>query len=273
MKHLLLLVSLVLFVASASADTSAHILVSLRDLGQTAVSRRAVSLTPLTPYPRTIDTNLVTRDIRRLFSDTNGLCTFSNVLWGTYRLDIWGVPSSTFALTLGTNQAGTVSAAALVTTSGLLPPNPATNYYTQAQVDALLNNATTSGLTTNVTLNLTNGTPATFWFTNGLLMRISTPVVGTNYILVVYQEGWQDGIYEWTLDPDDGLPYDGYRRSIGDPANDEWACIFFRADPGQWEAWHKELGTWNGGWGTSTTTNITGAWNDPGFMVSYSDPS
>lgn len=136
--HSRFLASLLLCVFALSAFSQVHVQVSLRDLRQRVITRRAVLLTPVAPYPRTQGTNLFTREPLALTTDAAGLCTFSNMMWGTYRLDVFGTPFASFNLSIGTNLSGVVSAAALVTNPQALPPNPATNYYTMAQVDALL---------------------------------------------------------------------------------------------------------------------------------------
>lgn len=136
MKKLTFLLALLPLVLRA--DDAANILVSLRDHGLSIAARRTVLLTPLSPNQRTYSTNLFTYDPLARQTDTNGICVFSNLLWGSYRLDIFGKPGMSYTLTLGTNHSGTVSAAALKDNPDALPPNPSTNYYTMSQVDALL---------------------------------------------------------------------------------------------------------------------------------------
>lgn len=121
---------------SVLADESAHIICSARDLGQTVIAKRLFTLTPIAPASRSISTNLFSKEPKSLQTSTDGVCTFSNVVWGYYRLDL--APNNSWNLLLGTNQSGTVSAAALITNAAAYPPDPATNYYTMAQTDALL---------------------------------------------------------------------------------------------------------------------------------------
>lgn len=123
---------------SAFAADSAHIWVRLTDFQQTAMSGVRATLTPISPLPRTYGTALFARTPRSLVTDAAGTCTFSNVLWGVYRLDLAGNPGTSYTLTLSTNHSGLVSAATLATVPAAVPPNPATNYYTMSQIDALL---------------------------------------------------------------------------------------------------------------------------------------
>lgn len=120
----------------AKADDSAHIVCSARDLGQTVIAKRLFTLTPVAPLARTISTNLFSKEPKSLSTSVDGVCTFSNVIWGYYRLDL--APNNSWNLLLGTNQSGLVSASVLITNSAATPPDPATNYYTMAQTDVLL---------------------------------------------------------------------------------------------------------------------------------------
>lgn len=137
------------------ADEAIHLQVDLMDLGQSRVARRTVQLVPISPYPRTMNGYLFTREPKTLMTSTNGTCVFSNVVWGVYRLDVTGNPASSYSLTIGTNLTGTVSAAAVVVTPGTLPPNPATNYYTVSHIDALV---PVLAAGSNVTISVTGNT-------------------------------------------------------------------------------------------------------------------
>jgi len=141
----------------ASADDSAHVVVSTRDLGLGVLSRRVVMLLPVPPYRTSLGTNIFSRDPRRLTNDTAGVCVFSNTLAAYYQLQIVGnpalnQPNVTYTMNLGTNHSGLVSAAALISNPEVPPPNPSTNYYTQAQVDALLAPLAIPENLTNVTI-------------------------------------------------------------------------------------------------------------------------
>ena len=120
------------------ADDKVHIVVPASYTGDAAVSRQALTLTPLAPLPRTYGSNIFSKVPIGRTTDTSGVCVFSNILWGSYRLDIPGNPGTSFPLLVGTNLSGLVNVAVLITNVSTLPPNPATNYYTQAQIDALL---------------------------------------------------------------------------------------------------------------------------------------
>jgi hypothetical protein len=173
-----LITILCLFALAVRADNSAHIQVRAVDASQTALSRIPVTLTPLAPLSRTISTNTFSIKPLTLTTSTNGIATFSNMVWGYYRLDLSGNPGTTFKLMLGTNHSGVVNAAVLYTNSAAMPPDPATNYYTMAQVDALIDSIDTGGgggSATNVYRSV--GAGGISVLTNGLLYTISNNVV------------------------------------------------------------------------------------------------
>ena len=176
--RLLFTLCLAFAAAVAAAAQEAHLVVSARDLGMAPVPNRTVTLTPIAPVPRTLGTNLFSREPRSRRTDLDGVCVFSNVVWGAYRLDLSGAPGTSFPLILGTNTTGYVSAAALLTLPAALPPDPATNYYTAAQVDALLDALPgAQGAATNIySTAFGEGLAAQ---TNGLLYEVS---VNTNTI-------------------------------------------------------------------------------------------
>lgn len=155
------------------ADDSAHIVCSARDLGQTVIAKRLFTLNPVAPLSRAISTNLFSKEPKSLYTSADGVCTFSNVIWGYYRLDL--APNNSWNLLLGTNQSGLVSASVLITNTAALPPDPATNYYTMAQVDVIVgaiemgsgfqhgseNLTNWSGITIDSKQDALNYTPAT----------------------------------------------------------------------------------------------------------------
>lgn len=131
------------------ADEMINLVCRGTDFGANPTTNTTFTLTPTGPLRRTYGTNLITLVSRGIRCDTNGVATFTNTLWGKYRLDIPGNIASSFNLDVGTNHSGNVSAATFVTPSGFRPPDPATNYYTQAQMDALLLQVQMNGGATN----------------------------------------------------------------------------------------------------------------------------
>jgi len=119
---------------------------SVADYGLNAQRRVAVTATLLSPNPRTIDNTLVRQDPVATTTDGNGAFAFTNFQWGIYSLNVQGQSGTQFKFIVGTNTIGTTPLASLISNSAALPPNPATNYYTQAQVDALLSNLPTGGV-------------------------------------------------------------------------------------------------------------------------------
>ena len=135
MKILRLLTLLFLAVNARAAD-SINIHVPTRNILQGTLQKRNVTLTRTASLPQTYNTNIFSQEPITQATDASGNTTFSNVIWGYYRLDISGTPSTSFRLTVGTNLSGTVNVVTLITNSASVPPNPATNYLTEAQSDA-----------------------------------------------------------------------------------------------------------------------------------------
>ena len=134
MKRLLAL--LLLLPLAAWGDDKINIAVPALLTGDAVISRQPLTLTPTSPLPRTYYTNVFSRQPVSRATDANGLVTFSNIVWGYYRLDIPGNPGTSFGLVVGTNLSGTVNVVTLITNTASVPPNPSTNYLTEAQSDA-----------------------------------------------------------------------------------------------------------------------------------------
>ena len=176
-----------LIVLSATATDSANILVSVQNFGQNPLQRRQVMLTPISPLVRAELTNQFTTEPISQITSTNGVTTFSNVLWGVYRMDISGSGKS-YTLTLGTNSAANVSAVSLIGTT-TLPPDPLNNFYSQAQIDALLASSGTasvhSAAGTNVTVVTNSATLVTISAdaqTNATLANLALTGAITNVV-------------------------------------------------------------------------------------------
>lgn len=109
-----------------------------RDYGQYPQPSVRITLTLITPNPRTYSGLFIRQQPISKFTDTAGVGYFTNILWGTYRADIAGQPGTSFTLYVGTNTLGTVNAASLATNSAAVPPDDSLLYYSRAQVDALI---------------------------------------------------------------------------------------------------------------------------------------
>lgn len=96
-----------------------------------------VKLTLVSPKPRVVDGVMIQNDPVPIQSGTNGTFAFTNILWGKYTLAVGNMPT-TWTVNVGTNTTGTVPIGSLADSATPVPPNPATNYYTQSQVDALI---------------------------------------------------------------------------------------------------------------------------------------
>jgi hypothetical protein len=111
----------------------------------------ACTLTLVSPNPRTVNGVFIRRDPVVATSDTNGAFYFTNVVWGNYTLTFAGRVDTVFKMAVLTNTEGDVPMASLATSATVAMPNPATNFYTMSQVDALVAGAGggTSGALTN----------------------------------------------------------------------------------------------------------------------------
>lgn len=108
------------------------------DYGLAVQSNVTATLTLIYPNPRTSGGVMVRQDPITRVTGASGEFRYTNILWGKYQLSLSGRVATPFTFWVGTNTTGTVSISALVTNAAAIPPNPATNYYTQAQIDALL---------------------------------------------------------------------------------------------------------------------------------------
>lgn len=84
-----------------------------------------------------INRPLVSNDNIQTCTDTNGNFTFTNVLWGKFSLSANDSSQTTWILYVGANTLGLCPILSLITNSAAIPPNPGTNYFTQAQALAL----------------------------------------------------------------------------------------------------------------------------------------
>ena len=149
-----LLFALLLFVGLGGLFAQTNVLTgTVVNYGISPETNVVVTLTLVSPNPRIVDGEFVRRDPIVTYSSTNdGSFSFTNIIWGKYTLSLAGRTPTEFTLYVQTNTLGTVPLGSLATTVTPLPPNPATNYYTMSQVDALLAGVTggTSGTTNKI---------------------------------------------------------------------------------------------------------------------------
>ena len=135
-----LLFALLLFAGLGGLFAQTNVLTgTVVNYGISPQTNVAVALTLVSPNPRIVDGEFVRRDPIVTYSSTNdGSFSFTNIIWGKYTLSLAGRTPTEFTLYVQTNTTGVVPLGSLATTVTPLPPNPATNYYTMPQVDALL---------------------------------------------------------------------------------------------------------------------------------------
>ena len=159
-----ILAFVVVFCALACFAQQNVITFTVADFGQAAVANTRVTLTLLSPNPRTSGVTFIRQDPVAKLTSSLGVCTFNNILWGIYRVDIAGAVGTTFKIEVLVGTVGAVHASSLVVGSPATPPNPINTYYNQSQIDikfaASLNGINiTNILGTNV-LYSTNSAPS-----------------------------------------------------------------------------------------------------------------
>ncbi len=172
MNRLLILLLFLLLIRPAGG---ADLYVPLQNLRQQPSSRTALTLTPL-EGSRNSGSALIEQRPVSAVTTTNGTWTFTNVLWGRYRLDAAGAPSSSWTFEVP-NTNILVDVTTLIGNTNA--PNPRTNYWTAAQTAAAITGAT-NGITggsgtagTNYTIYNTN-LPAGVVDTNGFTLGVGT---------------------------------------------------------------------------------------------------
>jgi hypothetical protein len=105
----------------------------------------AIELDIVSPLNRVVNGQLISNDAVWAYTDTNGYFAFTNVYWGTYQALLHDSQGSHYPVYVGTNTLGTLPLTACIKSAAAMPPNPGTNYYTQAQIDALLSNFSPGG--------------------------------------------------------------------------------------------------------------------------------
>ena len=137
---------------------------NLSSFEQTSDTNVTMELDLITPVNRTWNGLLISNDPRTNSTDAFGNFGFTNVIYGKYRLSADDNTSTTWILYVGTNTIGNVPIASLITNSAAIPPNSATNYYTQAQINALL-----------ASLSSASGSNQVFWAATNILTTNARP--------------------------------------------------------------------------------------------------
>jgi hypothetical protein len=127
------------------------------DYGLSPQRKVNVTLTLVSPNPRTINNIPIRQDPVATTTDTNGWFAFTNIQWGSYTYALSGQFGTVFKMQIYTNDNGSIPIASRTITVAVAQPNPASNYYTMSQADARFALAGSGGgLTTNQTYLLTN---------------------------------------------------------------------------------------------------------------------
>lgn len=155
MKVCLALLAIILcFSTQAQTNILTGNLAAFNISGRTNVT---MTMQIVSPKKRTVNNILISDDAIPTCTDTNSNFSFTNVIFGKYSLTAGDSSSTTWILYVGTNTLGNVPLASLITNSAAIPPNPATNFYTAAQIDAKFSTFSGGSGGTNST-SLTNTT-------------------------------------------------------------------------------------------------------------------
>lgn len=108
-----------------------------------------LSLNLSTPKNRVISNVFISNDPLISLSDTNGNFAFTNVQWGNYFLTASDSSDTRWPVGVGTNVTGSVTLGSLVNQTANMPPNPATNYVSQSQLQSAISRISGGGGSTN----------------------------------------------------------------------------------------------------------------------------
>lgn len=127
--------------------------------GQPPQAHLTATATLLSPNPRNDFNQQSFQQFRSTpINQTNGYYSFTNLVYGYYSLTISGPYGTTFHFWVSQGNVGTIPIGSLISNDDTAPPNPGTNYYTTAQIDALL--ASTIPFALGTVPNGSNGAPA-----------------------------------------------------------------------------------------------------------------
>lgn len=141
---------LILLCGMAQAQTN-YLFGNLSSFSQLSRSNVVMTLQNITPKKRTVNNVLISDDPITNSTDVLGNFGFTNVIYAKYSLTAGDSQITTWILYVGTNTLGNVPIASLITNSAAVPPNSGANYYTIAQINALL-----AGITGGGSASLTN---------------------------------------------------------------------------------------------------------------------
>jgi hypothetical protein len=165
--------------------TATTLRVNSRNFTSEPSQKRQVRLTLTTAGPVVASPWLIAGDSVAKITDTSGIAYFSNVLAGSYRLDVAGSPGRSFPF-------GVFDTNAVLDVAGLInSTNYNTSFYTSTQVDALLAGITNGGSGSGFPLTA-DGNLNSFGLTNGSLVSASNVWDKSN-------------VRFWGAIPDDGL--------------------------------------------------------------------
>lgn len=128
------LAGLFLFLALALTARGAHVAFNLADFALANLTNRVVHLTPQSTPRTNTGALVVTSDRRRYWTDTNGTFTASNLVYGVYRVDVFGAFTTTTFNILVPESSSLLSAYTLLTTTNTVAA--ATVGFTQVQSDS-----------------------------------------------------------------------------------------------------------------------------------------
>lgn len=134
----LLITFLIIFAVSAGAQTNI-IYFKVGDIlsgaGSPNLRNLKTVLTDTTVNPRVINDVLISPAPKTAVSQSDGKVYFTNVVWGTYNITLYGTPQVMFDIQVQTNTTGLVDGASLMSITNV--PNPLSEFYTKVQIDAL----------------------------------------------------------------------------------------------------------------------------------------
>jgi len=197
--------SFLLALVACSATAQTNLLVGqVGNYGLATQPGIACTLTLISPNPRVVDGIFIRREPQVATSLGNGAFYFTNIIWGKYTLSIAGRVDTVFPINVGTNTLGTVAMGSLSAPNSAVPPNPATNYYTMAQIDA-----TIAGLTNLVVSGGSGSTTMLPWIgpTDGASYHNALTLVdGQPMLILVPGSGTGSSTLAW-VGPSNGNSY------------------------------------------------------------------
>ena len=156
-RIIVIVIFLIMLLAFLCARAQTNVIqVPVGDLGQTALPGVTVTWTLNDPNPRVVNGVAIRQQPVSALTDSNGIAWFTNMVWGYYFVNLSGGVGTTLPVTVQPTDQGPLNVQSLLGRR-TLPPNPLTNYYTAAQIDAKIAAIPSGGGTaTNVSVTITN---------------------------------------------------------------------------------------------------------------------